>query len=289
MSKQDGLFRPERVDEQIEALAGVEESSAASNAHLISKLYQVYDEESEIVEQVWARLSKQARQKSGGNSAPGDTQQKALPVLRTEQQKEPQSMKSINPKKQKHNRVVRFFEMFAAVLIVAALVGGMALALKARQSSLLAGKSTATPTPASTASSQVGIYAITEKEIEQIDLQSGKTLSHFKDGFSFIPVIAHGVIYFNEVSPADGTVSSSSTLYIDAVNVLTGKQLWRKEYGWGTLLEDNGILFDSSCGGITSTSCSIVGIDARNGTQLWSHNTPLGSSWIAVQDGVVYG
>ncbi len=297
MSKHDEPFRPEQVDEQIEALVYVEERSALSNACLISQLHQVYDEESEIVAQVWERLSSQATQQRKSSAGQGNMQSTSYRVLRTEQSKGPQLMETSIPKKQKHNRRLRFFEMFAAVLIVAALVGGMVLALKVRQPSLTASKSTATPTatktatptPGPVASSQVGLYAVTQQEIEQVDLQSGKTTGHFKSGFSFVPVIANGVIYFNDVTPATGTITNSSVFHLNAVNVITGKQLWRKEYGWGTLLASNGILYDGSCSSITSTNCSITGINPNNGAQLWSYATTQGSSWINAQNGIVYG
>lgn len=298
MSKYDEPFRPEQVDEQIEALVYSEERSAPSNARLVSQLHQMYDEESEIVAQVWARLSRQAAQQRKENVEREHRQSTSFHVLHTEQVKGPQPMKSNRVENQQRRRRLRFFEMCAAILIMAVLVGGMVLALKIKQSSLLAGKSTATPTvtrtatstPGPVASSQAGIYASTQQEIEHIDLQSGKTTGHFKSGFSSTPVIANGVIYFNEVVPANGSISNSSIFYIDAVNVTTGKQLWRKEYRFGTLLADNGIVYDGSCSNnVDAISCSIVGINASNGRQLWSYPTPQGSSWITAQNGVVYG
>ena len=59
MSKQDEQFFPERVDGQIEALSYVEleDTSSSSSARLVSNLRQVYEEDTEIVEQVWARLT----------------------------------------------------------------------------------------------------------------------------------------------------------------------------------------------------------------------------------------
>lgn len=47
--------------------------------------------------------------------------------------------------------------------------------------------------------------------------------------------------------------------------------------------------YDSSCSGFTASNCSIVGIDPSNGAQRWLYATPQGSSWITVQNGVVYG
>src|SRR5258708_21736860 len=63
MSEQNNHFLPEHVDEQVEALSqpqiGTEYGSAPS-ARLVANLHQVYQEETEIGEQVWARLARYA-------------------------------------------------------------------------------------------------------------------------------------------------------------------------------------------------------------------------------------
>jgi len=94
-----------------------------------------------------------------------------------------------------------------------------------------------------------------------------------------------GMVFFSN--------QDSQNDYLEAANAVTGKQLWRKNYGSSTLLQvAHGVLYDSSC--VTNattgaTNCSIYAVKASNGEQLWSYPTPLGSSWITVQDGVVYG
>src|SRR5258708_32270421 len=64
MSKQDEPFFPERVDEQIDALAHTlpGETPASSSARLVSNLHQICGEETELVERGWMRLPDHAQE-----------------------------------------------------------------------------------------------------------------------------------------------------------------------------------------------------------------------------------
>lgn len=63
MSEQNNQFLPEQVDEQVEALSQAQigtKHESLSSARLVANLHQVYREEAEIGEQVWARLARYA-------------------------------------------------------------------------------------------------------------------------------------------------------------------------------------------------------------------------------------
>lgn len=127
MSKQDDRFLPEQVDEQIETLAHLENSSSLPQARLTSDLHQVYTEENEIAERVWERLnSYTARnsQSSTGQKHPNNRKftmfvKEVQPVrMKTKETQQPQ------PPAKKRRHVL---ETFATVAVVVVLVSSMAL------------------------------------------------------------------------------------------------------------------------------------------------------------------
>lgn len=71
MSEQQSQFLPEHVDEQVEALSqaqmGTKHGRSAS-ARLVAHLHQAYQEETEIGEQVWARLARYAGERQGSGA-----------------------------------------------------------------------------------------------------------------------------------------------------------------------------------------------------------------------------
>lgn len=71
MSEQNSQFVPEHVDEQVEALSqaqmGTKHGRSAS-ARLVAHLHQAYQEETEIGEQVWARLARYAGERQGSGA-----------------------------------------------------------------------------------------------------------------------------------------------------------------------------------------------------------------------------
>ena len=120
MSKQDDQFLPEQVDEQIETLAHLENSSALPEARLVSNLHQIYNEEHEIAEQVWVRLNRHIAQNNTGQKHAED---RALRMLVKETQ--PMKTKVTQLPSAKNRRHI--LETLAAVLVIVALVGSMAL------------------------------------------------------------------------------------------------------------------------------------------------------------------
>lgn len=156
MSKDDELFQPEQVDEQIEQLASPQPQQAplSSDARLIHSLRQLYAEDQAIVEHVWTNLSTQAAmRKRQAEEQVG--QSHANPNIRQSQLKGPQSMMNISNAKQPPNKFMRLLEISIAVLVVAVLIaGGTVLLLRnTRQQPNVAGPGTATPIVHPTATS----------------------------------------------------------------------------------------------------------------------------------------
>jgi outer membrane protein assembly factor BamB len=292
MSKQDEAFLPERVDEQIETLSGrrIGDAAAASSAHLVSDLRQVYEEDSEIVEQVWARLAEHAANKRRVSAGQTDVYSRSPRTTQEDQRKGSRPMKPVSTEKPQKNKYSRFLEILAAALILAILVGSMALIFKTRQPSTgHGGTSTSTAiartkTPA--VINQTGLYIATTSGVDRVSLQTGKIIWHIPLDYAGQPLVMGGMVFFSH--------QDSQNYYLEAVNAVTGKELWRKNYGSSLFLQGaHGTLYNSSCvltnARSGATSCSIYAIKASNGEQLWSYPTPLGSSWITVQDSVVYG
>ena len=146
MSKDDELFQPEQVDEQIEQIAGAQQAPFSSDARLIHNLRQIYAEDQAIVEHVWTNLSAQAamRTRQAGEQA-GQSQSQLN--RRKNRLEGPQPMMNISNAKQPQNNFMRFLEISIAILVVAVLVaGGTVLLLRnARQQPNVAGPGTATP------------------------------------------------------------------------------------------------------------------------------------------------
>jgi outer membrane protein assembly factor BamB len=294
MSKQDDLFRPERVDEQIETFSHAQtgDMPSSSTARLVSNLLQLYEEDTGIVEQVWGRLAERAAQRRRAAAGRSAVQSRSLETMREDQQKGPQPVKLVSTERQPQSKRRRFLEMLVAVLIMTTLVGSMALIFKIRQPSTVnVGSSTRTtigktqtPTPATI--DQTGLYIATQKGVDRVNLQTGKIIWHIAVDYAGQPLVMGGMVFFSH--------EDSQNYYLEAVNALTGKQLWRKNYGSSTFLQGaHGTLYDSSCVTINATTgatkCFIYAIKASTGEQLWSYPTPLGTLWIAVQDGVTYG
>ncbi len=131
MPEEEKLFQPEQVEEQIERLtrAQSQQIPQSSDSRLISDLRQVYAEEQEIVEQVWAQLSAHAAQKRQA-SADGQTiQSRSRPNIPEGRLKGPQTMQKAVYEKRPRNTFIRMLQLSAAILVVATLVGGMVLLL----------------------------------------------------------------------------------------------------------------------------------------------------------------
>jgi outer membrane protein assembly factor BamB len=294
MSKFDEQFLPERVDEQIDALAHSGEDIAQSpGSRLLAELQAIYQEDEEIVRLVWKRLAGHTASKESAQQAEVDS--RALHRTQEHAQKGPQTMQSsLTPKPQKRKRS-HWLEILAAVLAVVILVGGMALLLKSRQSSL-AGGHASTPTPAARTASPTavvsasGLYLTTSNGIYRVDRSSGKVVWHVSSGITNSLLVEGNIVIFSGGDTAGP--GNYSNYYVEAVNAENGHRIWRQPYDMVyTLLGANGIVVVDSCPADFSSAspCTIDGLKTSDGHKLWSYPSALGSIWDTYQDGVIYG
>ncbi|MDQ2905021.1 MAG: PQQ-binding-like beta-propeller repeat protein [Chloroflexota bacterium] len=292
MSKQDDLFRPERIDEQIELLSDkqTEDRSFSSGAHLISDLRLIYEEDNEIVDQVWERLVERAPEKRRAITEQRVGQSRSPQKMREDRQEGYQPMKLVSTEKRSH-KSLHMLEMLAAVIIIAAVVGSMILVLQKKQTlqTHLGSSGQASTTSTATATNTAtGLYLSTVKGVYKVSLQTGKVLWHIPLSWAGKPFIMGDRVLFNGANS-----SNAADEFLQAVSATTGKQLWRKNYGPATfLLPAHGILYDSSClqaPNGESSGCYIYAINPANGTLLWSFSTFGSTAWMTVQDNVVYG
>ncbi len=292
MSKQDEPFFPERVDEQIDALAHTlpGETPASSSARLVSNLHQICGEETELVERVWMRLTEHAQEKRNSRAGQINVNRPAQTV-REDRRKGPQPMQSAPLEQPQKRRRLRWLETLVAALIVTVLVGSTALLIKERQasqtrqgSSPTVGAKTPTSSRTPAVINQAGLYVSTSDELIRINLQTGKTTWRVQAGYPTSVVMGETVFIGAQVSSQPGPGSSR----IEAVSATSGQQLWHKDYRVVSYLQGSGgILYASLCE--QPITCSIYALKASNGEKLWSYRTASGNAWIKVQDGMVYG
>src|SRR5690349_16641792 len=147
MSKEDNLFQPEQIDEQITQLTSSQQQlPQAPDAHLISNLRQIYTEDDEIVERVWSRLKDQAAQRRQTHTS--TMQGQTNTQIRGNHAQRPQFMKNISNEKRSQNSLTRLSGLVAALLVIGILVGGMVLLLNNNRQPLTSrGTATASITP----------------------------------------------------------------------------------------------------------------------------------------------
>lgn len=176
MSNQDDQFLSEQVDEQIEALAQLGNNSILPEARLVSNLRQVYEEEYEIARQVWIRLDRHIVQ-DRWNATGQKSLQKQAPHIRV---KEAQSMKTKIAQQPSAKKFRRVLEIWAALLIIVALVGSMTLLLHAWQTpqSFLGSRGAATSAqPPTSVALSVSIAGASPTTQSEITIPSGKSVT----------------------------------------------------------------------------------------------------------------
>lgn len=292
MNEPEHAFLPERVDEQIDALA---QADREPDARLISHLRAIYSEDREIVEQVEQRLAAYRLAPFTARSEQIDRYSRSASTVRADRQKGPHPVKTLDTERPQKSRTIHLLEILAAVLFITLLVGSMALVFKTRQPSQGA-KVSSTPTGVTkksttqsppTISGQKGLYLATTNGIDRIEsLQSGKVLWHAGSGPTDNVLVDQDIVVF---SGGDRTGPGNfSNYYVEAVNASNGDRVWRVRSGMiNTIVGAKGIAYVSSCS--PTASCSIDALQISNGHMLWSHSSLEGTIWELYQDGVVYG
>ena len=286
-------FTPEHVDEQIEALSQQEHSETGAyspNAHLVSNLREAYQQDKLIVERVWTLLTEQIENQDTAFPAQ-DTHPGRVLDLSAHQRKEPSPMNYSIGTLQKKTHPFQRITTLVAILFIIALVGSFVIVTRLAQHAPATGSHTVKPvltTPTHTQTvahgNQSGLYVATTNGIARIDLKTGKTLWHAGSGYNIKPAVSDGTVY------ASGNINSGDNTeginYLDAINASNGTVRWHKNYPAVALQVANDLVYNDFC---TQNTCSINALNTSNGAVRWTHSSSLGSIWMTVQNGVVYG
>lgn len=291
MSKQDDLFHPTQIDEQIETFSSTPDpNNLVSTSQMICDLYQVQQEDRATIARVWTRLAERSAEKRQAGVEQSRVYSRSSWIKDQDRRKEPQSMSTITRDKHSQKKYRRSLEILAAVIIVGILVSSMVVVFRARQSSsahpgTLPAHQGTSLTPSTPQASPSGIYLSTKSGIDKISLKTSKVLWHISLDWAGQPFVLGNTVFFNH--------EISSSYNLQAVNATTGKRIWSKNYGSSTfLLQAHGILYDSTCLAASNgenSGCYIYAINPANGAKLWSFATTQGTAWITIQDNVVYG
>lgn len=281
MSKQEDLFQPEHVDEQIEiSLHKQHRSRLSSSTQLIYDLQVIETENREIVANVWNRLQAQSAKNRQVDLQQHVTLHPSFPPLQENQRKGFQVMQPVSITEPVSKKRSRSLGTMAALLFVAVLVGSIFVLIQTRQAvtTRLGTPQHVTPVPKVLASD---LYLATSSGVDKLSLKTGKVLWHVAINTAGQPfVIGNSVFFYYGGNAQDKT--------LEAVNATTGKQLWHKNYGSSDQRAvGHGILYESTC--IPGSSCFIYAIKPSDGTLLWSFPTYQGTSWITFQNNVIYG
>ena len=140
---------------------------------------------------------------------------------------------------------------------------------------------TATPTPAAVI--QGSLYTAEVGSLTRIDLRTGKVIWTMNAASPTAPFVMGKTLFFDN--------QESSNYFLESASVESGRQVWRSsQYPNGFLLGTNNTLYDSTCNVYaTSDPCHLYGVNASTGAQLWSYELPQGSTWIVLQNNVLYG
>ncbi len=282
-------FTPERVDEQIEALSqghdGVEAYSP--NAHLVSNLREAYREDRRIVERVWTRLAEHIENAdSAFGEQKGERNERTLD-LPVQQRKGLQPVNYSITTFQKKTHPFQRIGTLVAILFIIALVGSFVAVTRIAQHAPPTGShsvkpvlTTPTYTQTVTQGDQSGLYIATSNGVDRLNLKTGKTLWHAGSGYTAKPVVADGTVYF-------AGQDAAGISYLDAVNATNGTLRWHNNDAPTFIQAVNDLVYDSYCE--VQGSCYIAALNASNGTERWHYTSDMGTAWINVQNGVVYG
>lgn len=206
------------------------------------------------------------------------------------------------PERSAESRRARFMRIFTmGVLLVIVMVGSVTATVLvllytghlgqagANASSAMPTLVAATTAPELTTTSksapvvQGSLYTAEVGSLTRIDLRTGKVVWTMNASEPTAPLVMGKTLFFDN--------QDSANYFLESASVEAGKQLWRNaQYPNGFLLGTNNTLYDSTCNlYATSDPCHLYGINASTGARLWSYDLPQGSTWIALQDGVLYG
>lgn len=310
MKRNDDLFTPEHVDEQIERLSQQDTRPVSSTEarrtrqehthpgnRLVRDLRRFYqsntEEDARSLERAWGRITN-----SPGHVLPHlDRHEQPIDILRFRQERSDHMKNSVPDfRKMKGKTLQQWVGLIAAVLFLTFLIGSMAIVFNnAHQSksqtasnSARNGTSTSittitgTPTRITTPS---GLYISSQTnwgiyQVSRVNLKSGAVLwNHNVGAIESSIVAANGIVYVTAGDP------QSSDNYVYALNASDGSQLWRANLGSDNYTPQGnqggpfnlGVLttptvVDGSVY-VTARNGKMYALNAANGSTLWTYDS----------------
>jgi len=127
------------------------------------------------------------------------------------------------------------------------------------------------------------LYVATQDSLARINLKTSQALWTTQVSFPSAPIIIGKTLFFENEDAANP--------FLEAANVNTGAQIWSTpEPSSSFLMGTRSEIYGSFCDFAATTGmvCHIDGINTSTGTKLWSYDLQ-GSTWITLQNGVLYG
>lgn len=317
MRRNDDLFTPEEVDEQIGRLH--QQDHSRPGKRLVYDLRRFYlsntEEDARSLEYAWERISS-----TSGHVLPHlDRHEQPIDILRFQQER-PRSMNSNPSDFSRKKTFLQRLGTIAAVIFLTLLIGSMLVVFNNVHQGKAHLGSHATST--TTASAQLNIYASSGKTIYKLDSKSGKVLWSFPTaGLALTPpTVVNGIVYIvaqgylyalnardglvrwryktadtGSFSPtvADGLVfMGTSDGHLLALDATTGKERWRYKAGAAAnsqITVVNGVVYAIVLVDPQSLSTVFYALDAKNGSQLW--RKPVSDYFfmqLQVVNGVIY-
>lgn len=302
MNNHADLFYPERVDEQVEHLARLQDQqqqASTPGAPTIAALQSIYKEDEAILANAWSRLAKleAATQPSGNTNQQivKDGRRGESIMHKTEFAPEtdgsimPFFPTTVRPQRPRLRRW-RAASLIAATLTAAVIASTMIWIINAGQHK--------TPTPGSpaktpAATAPFAVYVGSEDGLERVDARTGKIVWQYHFPVSTTPYVQ---IFFSQILPAGRTVYglagiSGTLTQVMAFDAKTGRVLWSYNAPQATnmVLEHNTLYLGINDADPNTHKSYISALDARKGTPLATKYTLDGyAPNLSLADGVLY-
>lgn len=279
MSYNDEPFTPSEVDEQLEQLQYTVHTSSQHNAYLVQHLHQLYSNvrhaDTHSVENVWERLTQD------GNNINMQPDNLPSPVpLHLQWEKKSNVTGKIFSSQRK------FIESVAAVLIVAILVGSLAVVLNSiHQSQQGAFYTNSSPV--------AGIYTVSDTTVYKFDARTGVPVWQYNSKANWLN------FFYSTPTIVGDSVYAPSNNGLFVLNASTGKLLWKLVWAGNSITDMNvfplirgNVVLISTVNGVSqgyttpgskptvtvSTVSTLHALDTATGKELWSKPFPFGQA-----------
>ncbi|QBD74736.1 hypothetical protein EPA93_01505 [Ktedonosporobacter rubrisoli] len=282
MNSDETSFSQERLDEQIEHPSA---QLAPADQRLVQDLHRTYQaykrQNAQSLQRAWARVE-QERQKQGVRN---DNASLLTPSLLRERKTIMYGRSAV--KRSSHSSIQRALGLFAAVIVVAMLIGSALILFKtlsqqnAHSGDIAVGNPSATSVPVVNSAGIYITYPIddTHTVLSKVDSKTHQVLWTYKNGLSLgTPVISGNTVY---LGISDGQAYQS---HLIALNAETGKELWnisfkslamRDERGDGPY--DMGVITVPAVSDgqvfVLNRSGTVFAFDAKTGKANWNYQS----------------